>query len=248
MRRSLVVALVAMVSLALAAVAVAQYPTPTVTLKGKVTPTKVGTKKKPKNSKIRLTATNSAESRTTATRITFLLPRGVRLNGKGFAFCPATEVQAEGVQGCPSASRVGSGTATALYGPRLTPVNFTVTLFTASAKELTVYLEATGLPIKRAIRGLITPAGSPYGSKITIDLPEDLQQPVRPGPFVYLTGVDVTVGKTRTVKRKRYNLVSTVSCPRDRKHRYEVRIDYGANPSEPVVKQGQAGATSACRS
>lgn len=250
MKKLHVAALVALASLALAAVAIAQtYPTPTVTLKGSITPTKVGKKKKPKFSKLRLTATNSAESRTTASRITLLLPKGVVASAKGFPFCPATEIQAEGTQGCPKGSKVGAGTATAAFGPSLSKINFKVTLYAASAKELTVYLEAIGLPIKRAIRGLITPAGTPYGTKVTIDIPQDLQKQL--GAFVYLTGIDTTIGAqvTKTVRRKRvkYSIISTISCPADKKHRYEVRIDYVDNPNPPAVRQGQAGATSACK-
>ena len=249
MKRSLVVALTALLTLAVAAVAIAQYPVPTVTLKGNVTPTKVGTKKKPKNSKIRVTATNSAESRTTVSRITVLMPRDLRVSGKGFPTCTSSEIQAEGTAGCPAQSKVGTGTATAAFGPNLSKINFNVTFYVASANELTVYLEAVGLPIKRAIKGLVTNAGAPYGKKLTVDIPEDLRKQL--GAYVYFTGLDATLGRlvTKKVKGKRvrYPLLATTGCPADKKHKYEVRFDYVDNPNPPIVKQGKAGATSACR-
>lgn len=245
MRKSLVTALVALVALAVAAVAVAQtYPAPAVTMKGSVTPTKAGTKKKPRNAKLRLTVTNSKESRSTARRITLLLPKNLIVSGKGFRFCPATEVQNEGASGCPSGSKVGTGTASAAFGPNLSPINFKVTLYAGSANELTVYLEAVGLPIKRAIRGLINNAGLQYGKKVTIDIPPDLQKQL--GAFVYLTGLDVSISGTRKKGKKRYSFLKTNGCPADRKHRYEVRIDYVDN-GRPAPKQGKAGATSNCR-
>ena len=246
MRKSLVAALVALVALAVSAVAVAQtYPAPAVTLKGLITPAKAGTKKKPKNVKLRLTVTVAKEARATAERLTFLLPRNLAVSAKNFPYCPATEIAAEGSAGCPAGSKVGTGTANAAFGPNLTPINFKVTLYAASTNELTVYLEAVGLPIKRAIRGLITNAGTPYGKKLTIDIPEDLQKQL--GAYVYLTGLDTTVSaKPRKKKGKTYNILATTGCPADRKHRYEIRIDYVNNgQTDPVSTK--TGATSTCR-
>jgi hypothetical protein len=246
LRKSLVTALAALVALAVAAVAVAQtYPTPAITFKASATPTKAGTKKKPKKTKLRLTMTLTKEARATAERITFLLPRNLVVSARGYKYCPATEIQAEGPSGCPAGSQVGTGTANAAFGPNLTPINFKVTLYTASANELTIYLEAVGLPIKRAIRGIVSNAGTPYGKKLTIDIPEDLQKQL--GAYVYLTGLDATVNaKTAKKGKKRYNLLATNGCPADRKHRYELRLDF-VNNGQTDPTSTKNGTTSACR-
>ena len=249
MKKYLVAALAVSVMAAVAATAVAQYPLPVLTFDAGVTPTAAGTKKKPKNSKIRLSLTVPKESRATADQIVFNLPAHVRVSGKGFPFCPSTELDStKDPNKCPKGSKVGQGTASAAFGPNLTPINFNVTLFAGASSELGVWLQATNLPIQKALRGVISRAGTPYFQKLTIDIPPELQRQL--GAYVYLTGLSATVGATRTqrVKRKRVvrRLVSTVGCPKDKKHRWEARVRFVPNPNPPLQGQSNQGDTSAC--
>ena len=249
MKKYLVAALTVSVMAAVAAVAVAQYPLPVLTFDAGVTPTKAGTKKKPKNSKIRLSLTVPKEARATADQIVFNLPQHVRVSGKGFRYCPSTELDStKDPAKCPKGSKVGSGTASAAFGPGLTPINFDVQIFAGSRNELGIWLQAKGLGVAKAIRGVVSRAGSPYYQKLTIDIPPELQRQL--GAYVYLTGLQATVGATRTArvkgKRRKFNLVTTIGCPKDKKHRWEARVRFVPNPNPPIQGQSTQGDTSAC--
>lgn len=248
MKKYLVAALAVSLTAAVAAVAVAQqYPLPILTFDASVTPTKAGTKKKPKNSKIRLSLAIQKEARVTADQIVFNLPRHVRVSGKGFRFCPSTELNTtKDPSKCPKGSKVGAGTATAAFGPGLVPINFDVTIFAGSPNELGIFLQAKGFGIQKAIRGVVSRAGSPYFQKLTIDIPEDLQKQL--GAYVYLTGLNATVGATNGKKgKKRKNLIVTRGCPKDKVHRFEARVRFVANPNPPAVGQVNKTDTSPCK-
>ena len=250
MKKYLVAALAISVMAAVAAVAVAQtYPLPVLTFDASVTPTKAGTKKRPKNSKIRLSLAIQKEARVTADQLVFHLPRHVRLSGRGFNFCPSTELDTtKDPNKCPKNSKLGSGTASAAFGPGLVPINFDVTIFAGSRNELGIFLVAKGFGIQKANRGVISRSGSPYFQKLTIDIPPELQKQL--GAFVYLTGLEATVGATRTRrvrgKRRRYNAVSTIGCPRDKVHRFEARVRFVPNPNPPAQGEIAKSDTSAC--
>jgi hypothetical protein len=247
LRKYLITATTALVVLAVAAVALAQYPLPTLTFTATATPTKAGTKKKPKNTKIHLKITVPKEARATADSIVFNLPGDMRVSGKGFAFCPSTELATtKNPAKCPKGSKVGTGTATAAFGPNLTPITFDVQLFAGATTELGIWLQARGLPIQKAIRGVVSRAGRPYYNKVTIILPPDLQKQL--GAFVYITGLDATIGATNGKKGKKLkNLITTVGCPKDKKHRWEARMTFVPNPDPPQQGQSNQGATSACK-
>ena len=250
MKKFLVAALAISLMAAVAAIAVAQtYQIPPATFDASVTPTNAGTTKKPKASKIRLALTVPKEARLTADQLTFHLPQHVRVSGKGFKYCPSTTLDTtKNPNKCPKGSKVGTGTATAAFGPNLTPINFNVTLFAGSKNELGVWLQATNLPIAKALRGIISKSGSPYNQKLTIDIPRELQQQL--GAWVYLTGLNATVGATRTTrvkgKRRVYRLISTVGCPADKLHRFEARTRFVANPNPPPMGEAVKTDTSAC--
>ncbi len=246
MKKYLVAVLAISMMAAVAAVAVAQYQLPTVTFDGSVTPTNAGTKKKPKASKIRVDLKVPKESRVTADQIVFNLPQHVRVSGKGFKYCPSTELDTtKNPNKCPKGSKVGQGTANAAFGPNLTPINFNVTIFAGSRNELGIWLQATNLPIAKALRGVISRAGTPYHQKLTIDIPPELQRQL--GAFVYLTGLNATIGANngRSGKNRRA-LITTIGCPKDKKHRFEARVRFVPNPNPPQAGQVNQGDTSNC--
>lgn len=248
MKKYLVAALAISLMAAVAAVAVAQtYPLPVLSFDASVTPTKAGTKKKPRAAKLRVDMKIQKEARVTADQIVFNLPRHVRLSGTGFRFCPSTELDAtKDPKKCPRGSRLGSGTASAAFGPNLTPINFNLTVFAGSRNEIGVWLQGTNLPIQKALRGEIGRAGSPYFQKLTVDIPPELQRQL--GAYVYLTGLKATIGASNGKKgRKRRNFVTTVGCPADRKHRFQARVRFVPNPDKPQVGQVNRNDTSNCR-
>ena len=247
MKKFLVAALAISLMAAVAAIAVAQtYQIPPATFDASITPTNAGTKKKPKASKVRLSLTVPKEARLTADQITFHLPQHARVSAKGFKYCPSTTLDTtKNPNKCPKGSKVGSGTATAAFGPKMQPINFNITIFAGSRNELGIWLQATNLPLAKALRGIVSKSGSPYNQKITIDIPRELQQQL--GAYVYLTGLNATVGASNGKKgRKRKNLITTVGCPADKLHRFEARVRFVDNPNPPPMGEAVKTDTSAC--
>jgi hypothetical protein len=243
--------------LALAAVAIAQAPVVT-TITGKVTPTSGGTKKKPKNASVEVAVTVNRESNVTADQIVFMIPQTIKLSGKGFKYCPATKINAEGTKSCPAGSKVGTGSAVAYAGS--TRIDYAITIYAGSPNEIAMYL--AGNVSVPALRGIISSAGAPYGQKITVDIPPQVQQPIG-GLYSAITSVSAKLGpatgKTTVTKkvrvkgklRKRKVKVTTyfaglMGCPTDKTHDYAVRLHYVPNPNPPASETSEAKATGPC--
>jgi len=255
-------AIVAMLSMT--AVAVAQYALPSIQVTGTVSPSKGGTKKKPKNAKLNVAFTVNKESRKTVERITYYVPANVRLSGSGFRFCPASQINQQGEGKCPKGSKVGTGTATAVLGPNFAPLGFTVNVYAGSKNELALALAQTGGgSVRTAFRGLITSAGTPFGQKITVDVPKSVQSPAT-GLYSYITGVKTSIGgkftstkkvtkkvkgkkKKVTVKTTHY-FASLTGCPKDKTHDFGVQLGYSANDTGPSGTSDQVRDTAACKS
>jgi hypothetical protein len=236
--------------LAVAGVAIAQYALPQVTLTGTITPTKGGTKKKPKNATLTATFNVNKESRSTVSRITYLLPKNAKVSGKGFRFCPASQINNNGVGSCPKGSQVGTGSATALLGPQQTPIQFSIKVFAGSANEIALAL--SGSVPAPAFRGIISNAGGSFGQKITVDVPATVQQPIK-GLYSYITSVTAKLGGVKGStgkgkKKKTTYFVAVTGCPSgDKSHHYGVNLDLTANPNPPQTGQITAQDTSACK-
>src|SRR3954453_1005937 len=103
--------------------------TPAATMKVTVAPKKAGTKTKPKNSSIHLTIKNN-DSKRTLSKLTITSPKTFKLSTTGLTTCDEATLAAGGPAACPKASRVGKGTANALFavnGPSPSPLHFDVT-------------------------------------------------------------------------------------------------------------------------
>jgi hypothetical protein len=242
-------------TLAMTAVAVAQYAVPVIQVTGKVSPSKGGSKKKPKNATVRMAFTLNKEAHKTASRMTFFVPRDVVLSGKGFRYCPASKINQQGEAKCPKGSKIGEGTATAVLGPEQTPLDFTINVYAGSKNEVAVSLKGI---VNIAFRGLIYRSGAPLGPKVTVDIPPSVQSPA-PGLYSYLTGVDFTMsakttkkvrvkrkGKRVTVKRN-YYFASLRGCPKDRTHDFGVMLTYADNDGGPGGQSDPIRDPSDCR-
>jgi hypothetical protein len=245
LKKYLLVAAIGLVALVVAATATAQYTLPVLTFDGNLTPTNAGTKKKPKNSKIRITASIPPEARATVDQMVFNLPAHVRVNGKGFPTCPASELNnTKDPSKCPRRSRVGTGTVVVRVGN--STVNLNLTFFVGSRDELAVWVQAVGLPIQTALRGIVSRAGTPYFQKLTIDIPQNVTQPL-PNVYANLTSLNATIGGHNGKRRKkRRNLITTVGCPASREHQYEARFRLIANPNPPAQGTITDTDTSSC--
>ena len=95
MRKTLIAALTALTALALAAVAIAQTP-PSIDVTATISPTKAGTKKKPKSEKVNLPINNSRESKTSASKIEISFPKTLKLSTKGLKTCSVAKLDSQG--------------------------------------------------------------------------------------------------------------------------------------------------------
>jgi len=120
LRKYLIAALVAVLSLALAAVAIGQT-TGDVSATTTVSPSKSGTKKKPKATKVTTFVKNNVPN-TTASKIEIDFPKNVKISGKGLTKCAVSEFSKPGGKSnCNKKSLAGTGLANAVVGPERAP-------------------------------------------------------------------------------------------------------------------------------
>jgi len=243
LRKYVIAALAAVLSLAVAAVAMAQNPSPSTTapdVKATVSPAKAGKKSKPKNSTLKLFVKNNQTDATVNT-ITVFVAKNVKLNGKGFKFCTAAKLNSKGKTACPAGSKAGSGTAHAVVGPDRVPLKFTVDAYVGSKSSIIFYTQQVGGTVRKALTGKVSKASGKYGSKIVIKIDEDLQQPA---PGVYSSLVDLNT--TIKAKRGKAFLVSTNGCPKDKKHRFGVKFSFAPNSTFPATGSASGVTDSPC--
>jgi hypothetical protein len=219
LRKLILGAVVASVSLALTAGAIAQAPEST--FDAKVSPGDAGTKRKPKNTTLNFNVTLDKPG-TTVEFIELKLPRGLKISGKGLKRCSVDTLAAEGPSGCPSGSKAGpTGSATALLGegPTQSELHFTVSPFVLDSNTLVFYVaseEGTGIAVQSPITGEITRKGR----KLRIRIPQELRQPV-PGVDASLTSLNQSFkGKVK----KKY-LVSSIGCKK-KKHKFTGQLEF----------------------
>ena len=249
-------AVVVLALLAFAAPATAQYAAPQAGGSVKTSPTRAGTKARPASLSVTTTITTNAEqSRISTNRIVLLLARQMRFDGRGLKaseYCPATRINARGVEACSARSEIGAPGANrvdVVLFPRLIPVTLTQRIFLASRNQVTIHLasQTPGININKAITGIVSAAGAPYGQKITIDIPPDLVQPV-PGTYAGIKLITFTVRRrTLGTGRSRHPLLGLSSCPADRMLRWGGRATLVGNPNPPSTGFIQATTTSPCR-
>jgi hypothetical protein len=232
LRKSLVAALAAPTALAMATVAFAQNPAPTVDVTAKVTPTKAGTKKKPKSERVDLVIQNSEESKTSASKIEIAFPKSLKLSTKGLKTCSVATLDGQGKAACPKSAKAGVGTALANVNPASpnpAQLKFNVTTYVAGKNKLAFYLEEQGNPdgVQQALPATIAKKGS--GQKLTINIPANLQQPA-PGVYSALVEIRNSLG----LKSGKNALVKSIGCPKAREHEIGVTITYVPNPTPPA--------------
>ena len=118
MRKSLLVAGTATLALCLPGVANAQTPpAPSIESSASVSPTKAGTKSKPKAEKLKLSVKNNPESKTTAATIKITFPSTLKISTKGLDQCKASDDEIINNVNVCKKSIAGSGTARAVQKP-----------------------------------------------------------------------------------------------------------------------------------
>jgi len=246
LRKTLIAALTALTALALAAVAIAQTP-PSIDVTATVSPSKAGTKTKPKSEKVNLTINNSRESQTSASKIEISFPKTLKLSTKGLKTCSVAKLDAQGKANCPKGSLAGLGTAEALLNPTSAnpaSLKFNVSTFVAGKNLLAFYLEQQGTDsgVQQALPAKITSVKNKvYGQKLTINIPKNLQQPA-PGAYSALVQIKNSLG----LKSGDHALITSIGCPKVREHPIGVKVFYVPNPNPPAASSASSADGATC--
>lgn len=136
-------------------------------------------------------------------------PSGSKFNGSSFATCSLTKVEK---QNCPSGSKIGTGTATALLGSDV--VDARVTVYngpgTDSKREIYMYSRALST-ITFVLKGTMRKASGKYGYTMDITVPPIVPE-LSPGG-VPIVSFETSIGGNVKKKGKSVPLVSSpTSC------------------------------------
>lgn len=238
MRKYLIAAIAALAALAMATVAVAQSGDVTATTK--VSPTKSGTKKKPRSIKVTTFVQNNVPN-TTAAKIEIDFPKTVKISGKGLTSCKLSAIQANGPSACPSKSKAGTGLSHAVVGPDRIPLNFDVTAFVGGKNLVIFYIKQQGGTVSKALSGKISKGSGGFAQKLVITIPPDLQQPA---PGLYAALVDLK--STLQLKKGKYALISSVGC-KNKKHKFGAKLTFAPNPAQPPKPSATGSSTAKCK-
>jgi hypothetical protein len=237
LRKSFLVAGVATAVFGTAGIAYAQNAAPEPTVTVKVSPTKAGTKSKPKSEKLTLTVKNNvSESKATAAKIAITLPSTLKLSTKGLDQCTATDDELlSGPKSVCAKSVAGAGEAHAIVNPYASPAKVTFKVTPVISKnELRFYLEQSPGNVKAILHGKIS------GKKLTIEIPKFLQEPA-PNTFSALSDLTTTLSK----KKGSNALLTSVGC-KSKAHKVSVTTSFVPNPTPPSKSSATATGDAKC--
>jgi hypothetical protein len=239
LRKSFMAAGAAVIAIGAAGVAYAQDPAGSISGTASVSPTKAGTKSKPKNTKFTLSVKNDSASKTTASSIKITLPSTLKLSTKGLKACTKSDddiINQTPKVAC-KGSIAGSGTANAVVNPHSAspvPLHFVVTPIVGK-KQLLFHLAAQGaITNKYVLHGKIS------GKTLTIAITPDVQQPV---PGLYSALVDLT--STLQLKSGKNYLISSTGCSGGT-HKIPVTVGYSPNPTPPTAPSASTTLVAKC--
>jgi len=249
LRKFLIAAGVAVLALSGAEAAHAQSAAPSISVKASFSPSKAGTKKKPKAAKFSITVTNNvAESHATASTIKITFPSTAKLSTKGLPQCTKSD---EAILAAPTTackkSIAGSGTSHAILGNSITgppfngtPITFKVTPMVGK-NEMLYYVNAPGIS-QAVLHGKLS------GRTQTIRIPDgtragepNLQQPVT-GLYAAIQDLQTTI----SLKKGKHSLVTTTGCSGG-KHKVGVSETFVPNPAPPAATTASASGNATCK-
>ena len=221
MRKTLVVALAAVLCLSLVATALAQRGDPNNTtnkLTVKVTPNKAGTKKKPKAVAFNLGIAGGTKDGkgqpASSTSLNTTFPSGFKINSKSWATksrCNLATMRAQkSPNSCPKGSKVGSGVSVAKAGSLTETIQ--VTAYALTNGNIGFYLLGNPVPLNKTLEGKVVKNGR--GLNVVID--PDVYQPV-PGLYTGITKLEVKFKASSTSKGKKIGIIQTTKCPKSKK-------------------------------
>lgn len=134
-----------------------------VTLSAKVSPSKAGTKQKPRPATLRLTTQVPPVPGNTPTysvgASSYTIPKGIVLDGRKLPTCSPSALKTKGAAGCKSTSKVGSGSATAAAIGLSLPLKLDV-YNGAGGKSLVLNVLGSPLPVDPIVVKLKKAPGS----------------------------------------------------------------------------------------
>lgn len=227
MRKTLVVALAAVLCLSLVATALAQRGDPKNTtnkLAVKVSPNKAGTSKQPKAVTFLLTITGDTKDGkgqpASSTSLNTTFPSGFKINSKSWpkkSQCDLKTMRAQkSPKSCPKSSKLGAGVSIAKAGT-LTE-NIKVTAYALTSGNIGFYLLGDPVPLNKTLDGKVVKSGR--GLNVVID--PDVYQPVT-GLFTGITKLEVKFKASATVKGKKIGIIQTTKCPKSKKWNFKLQ-------------------------
>lgn len=250
MRKTQTVVVGLLATAALGGTAVAQTAAPSHTVDSSFSPSRAGTAAKPRAVTVKLNISNSRAAGTTASKIEINLSNGLRMNTKGFSICSAGTIEDEGISACPTKSRLGTGTAAAVVNPgaesddnpATSPSNlrFKNTFFVGGSNFLNIYLVQSGGAVRATLKGTI----SNGGRRLTIPIPEDLQQPAT-NVYSALTDIKTTLKGTAGSGAKKHGFFELGKCAGG-KVTVTTKLTYVPNPKPPAKTSSTATDTQRC--
>jgi hypothetical protein len=245
LRKILIAALAALTALAAAvSLAGAQEPPAGAELDMTISPSKVGTKKKPKPTKVSLLLRNEDSSQT-ADGIEIRMAKQIKASTKGLKKCSAAKLEAQGKAGCPSASRVGNGRAEAIAGVNTdhpAELTFNITAYVIGNNKLGFYLEQQGGNINVLARGTLKKASGRYGSLLDIEIPS-LAREFPEGTYNGLVSIETDLYK----KAGKNALFKSTGCTTTRELPFLLTLHFMPNPNPPKSVEVEASDGANCR-
>ena len=171
------------------------------------TPSKSGTKKKPKAVNLKLGVKGATKSGTgqpsTSTALKITLPKGLNWNGKAWAKSKRCSVSVRSDADCPKGSKVGTGNVDAQA--LVTTEKIVVTAYVLTNGNLGLWLEGSPLPLNTMLEGKVK------GNVINLAIPLNIQEPAPGVPSAIRTLAFGLNGKTK-VKGKTRGVIESTSC------------------------------------
>jgi hypothetical protein len=243
LRKSIMAAGAAALLFGGAATAYAQLAPPSLTVNAKVTPSKSGTKKKPKATALDLTVTNNVDqAKATASQIKITLPSTLKLSTKGLPQCTKSDndILNTAAADC-KASKAGSGTSDVIVNPYTTPAKVTFQVTSLVGKnELLFYLTS---PIAKAVLH-----GKISGHTLTIRIPDgtkpgepNLQQPA-PGTYTAIANLHTKL----SLKKGKKSLLTSVGCSGGA-HKIGVSESFVFNGQQPAAPSATNSGKAPCK-
>jgi hypothetical protein len=246
LRKSLIAALAAFVVVGVGgAVAIAQSPSGGAEITASVSPSKVGTKKKPKPTKLTLEVKN-ADSSQTAKELKIYTPKQIKVNAKGLKTCSQSKLEQNlDPSACSRASKLGAGTADAIAGVNgaaPAPLKFNVTAFLLSKKKIGFLIKQQGGDIASLAIGTMKKASGQYGGLLDVAIPQ-IAREYPSGNFNGLVGLKTSLYK----KLGKKSLYKSTGCTSSRTLPFKTVIVFQANPNPPKASSVTAIGTADCK-